>query len=77
MKHLKDLKIQVNHFNKQQGSLGLPFRLSAITRGDEGQYKSEWFYIFKYDDGKLFALNIGVNGEFIKKLDDTEVRDMH
>ena len=81
MKTLNQLNIKVNTFDYQEGKLGKPFKLSSIKKGKEskwlnGDFRSDWYYIFKYDDGNLFAVHEGFGGEFIAKLMHQETIDL-
>ena len=69
--------IEFNHFNKQIGKLGKPFRLSGVMRGTNekwvnGVLKHDWYYTFKYDDGNFFALHLDFNDKIIEKLNHNE-----
>lgn len=71
-------KPKTNHFNWQVGKLGNPFRLSAIHKGNkekwvDGVLKSDWYYIFKYKEGGLFALHENILGSIDKKLTNEEI----
>jgi len=73
MKTLNQLSIKVNTFDYQEGKLGKPFKLSAIKKGKEekwlsGEFRSDWYYVFKYDDGNFFAMHEGLSGAFLSKL---------
>lgn len=72
------MKPQTNHFNLQEGKLGKPFRLTAIVKGNGEKWigrelKSDWYYVFKYEDGNLFALHEDFNGKVIEKLNESKV----
>lgn len=70
-------KPKTNHFNWQEGKLGKPFRLTAIQKGKgekwiSGVLKSDWYYVFKYEDENLFALHEDYNGKIFEKLNHNE-----
>ena len=68
---LKDLKL--NTLEWQQGKSGW-FRQTAINKGEDEKWINnvlcfDWFYTFRYDNGKFFTLHIDTNGSLIKKQD--------
>lgn len=74
-------KPQINHFNWQTGKLGKPFRLTAIQKGTDEKWignvlKSDWYYIFKYEDGSLFSLHEDLNGKIFEKLNHKETNNL-
>ena len=76
-----NFKPNVTHFNWQEGKLGKPFRLSAIHKGKgekwiNGILKNDWYYIFKYKDGNIFALHEDYNGKIFEKLNHEETIDL-
>tara|TARA_R110000787_G_scaffold13633_2_gene42685 strand:+ start:3282 stop:3533 length:252 start_codon:yes stop_codon:yes gene_type:complete len=81
MKTLQQLNIKVNTFDYQEGKLGKPFKLSSIKKGEEskwlnGDFRSDWYYIFKYDDGTFFGIHEGLSGGVISKLMHQESIDL-
>lgn len=64
--------------------LGRPYRLSAIAKNGQKPSKwvnkSEcwcWYYVFLYtDDNSFFGVEFGYNDEFIRKLNDTDCKEL-
>lgn len=72
------MKPSPTHWNVQQGKLGKPFRYTSTLKGNSEKWidrelKSDWYYIYKYEDGSMFALHEDFNGKVIEQLDHKKV----
>ena len=75
------MKPDTTHWELQQGKLGKPFTYTSTIKGKEEEWigrdlKSDWYYVFKYEDGSLFALHEDINGNIDKKLNETELKEI-
>lgn len=72
---VSNTKIKLDSLDWQEGTLGKPFKQIGLRKNGQmpekyinGSYKSHWIYTFKYEDGKMFELEIDYNDKIIRKL---------
>ena len=75
------MKPDTTHWNLQKGKKGLFFRYTTTIKGKEeewigGELKSDWYYVFKYEDNTMFGLHEDINGKIDKKLNETELKEI-
>ncbi len=73
--NIKGTEINLSSFDLQTGTIGKPFRQFGLIVNTEFPekwvnkvLKKHWIYLFKYEDGNIFGIEIDYNGNFFKKL---------